>query len=572
MSYQAFYRQYRPKTFSEVVGQQVIVRILKNQLTKNTIGHAYLFCGPRGTGKTSLAKILARAVNCLNPVEGEPCMECSSCRAITRGETIDVAEIDAASNNSVDDIRQLRDQAKYAPAILKYKVFIIDEVHTLSNSAWNALLKILEEPPKHLIFILATTEFHKVPATILSRCQRFDFHNLDDRDLASKLNEIIQKENLTVDQAAIDLICRLSNGGMRDAISLLDQAVSFAESGITTEVINQITGGVSQEILEQLVISIAQHDVKKVVEIYEEQLSYGKEVVRFFSDLIDYLRSVYLNALYGKTGRTSPLEVDLIYPLIHEIDRILTSLVNFNNKKVLGEIGLIQIAKEFDQPVISSHKVRTEEGKVEHKTSPKVHSESSKGSEVSTPIVNASTSENVVKSPEIVPPVRAVRNEPEPENYQTRKVLIQDIEEVFNESKKPLRKQMEDFLAKQSEKDKRLTDLSVGCTSPTGAVLYAKDDTGQLYYMGPKIYFEILAILQKKFPEMTKFYCLGNSTWNTIRIDYLDKYQKYEVVTLNDIPLEITEPLPPKKVHPRDKYDKFLGAENYTIKNEGETK
>ena len=230
--HKALYRVYRPKTFEDVVGQEHIVKTLKNQIKNNNIGHAYLFSGTRGTGKTSTAKIFARAVNCLNPINEEPCNECEICRDTLNDNIMDVVEIDAASNNSVDDIRELRESVKYTPSKAKYKVYIIDEVHMLSQGAFNALLKTLEEPPSYVIFILATTEPHKIPATILSRCQRFDFKRVSSKDIAARMAYICEKEDIEVEDKALNLIARNSQGALRDALSILDQCMSFGNDKI----------------------------------------------------------------------------------------------------------------------------------------------------------------------------------------------------------------------------------------------------------------------------------------------------------------------------------------------------
>ena len=251
MSYQALYRKYRPQTFSDVVGQEHITETLKNELSAGKVTHAYLFTGTRGTGKTSTAKILAKAVKCLNPKNGDPCLECESCLSVANGENTDIVEIDAASNNSVDSIRELRDQVNFAPASSKYRVYIIDEVHMLTISAFNALLKTLEEPPEHVIFILATTEVHKLPATILSRCQRFDFRRIDPERICERIQYIAGKEGLTVTDGAASLIAAAADGGMRDALSILDLCASGSKN-IDEETVESVCGMAGGDYLLQL--------------------------------------------------------------------------------------------------------------------------------------------------------------------------------------------------------------------------------------------------------------------------------------------------------------------------------
>ena len=291
--YQALYRKYRPRSFSEVVGQKNVVKTLKNQISENHISHAYLFTGSRGTGKTSCAKILAKAVNCLNPVNGDPCNQCEICKGINDESIYDVTEIDAASNNGVDNIRDLRDNTAFSPAAAKYRIYIIDEVHMLSGAAFNALLKTLEEPPAHVVFILATTEVHKLPATILSRCQRFDFGRIAAEDIAERLTEISEKESISITKDAALMIAKLSDGAMRDALSLLDVCAASGKE-IDERAVLDAAGMSGREYLERLADAIVNKDSEKALTVTAELYEKSKDMARLCGELIEYFRNIML--------------------------------------------------------------------------------------------------------------------------------------------------------------------------------------------------------------------------------------------------------------------------------------
>lgn len=296
MSYQAIYRKYRPKNFEEVVGQKHIIKILKNQISKGNIAHAYLFCGTRGTGKTSTAKIFARAVNCTNPVDGNPCNECEVCKGILDQSIMDVVEMDAASNNSVEDIRDLRERVKYLPSKGQKKVYIIDEVHMLSKGAFNAFLKTLEEPPEHLVFILATTEAEKIPATILSRCQRYDFKRIRTEDMVGNMKQIAEKMEMNIEDRALRLIANNADGAMRDALSILDQFATFAQSGeeITYEYMTEILGLVNQDLIFDLVDAMIDKDLVSVLNQVNFVVQNGKDIQQFIRDLMMHFRNLIM--------------------------------------------------------------------------------------------------------------------------------------------------------------------------------------------------------------------------------------------------------------------------------------
>jgi DNA polymerase-3 subunit gamma/tau len=291
--YQVLYRKWRPRVFADVVGQPQVTVTLKNELMAGRIAHAYLFTGSRGTGKTTCAKILAKAVNCLSPMEGDPCGECEICRGADNGSVMDIVEIDAASNNGVDNIRSLREEANFTPVSAKYRVYIIDEVHMLSTGAFNALLKTLEEPPAHVIFILATTEVHKLPATILSRCQRFDFRRIPPKDIAERLDYVAKQENAEIDEPAALLIARLADGALRDALSLLDQCVGRSKN-ITVDIVNETAGLVGREHLFELTKAIRERDSGAALEMIDKLHNSSKDMARLCEELSAHLRNLML--------------------------------------------------------------------------------------------------------------------------------------------------------------------------------------------------------------------------------------------------------------------------------------
>ena len=363
--HKALYRVYRPKNFSDVIGQEHIVRTLKNQIENNNVGQAYLFCGTRGTGKTSTAKIFSRAVNCTNLHNDEPCNECENCREILEDKTMDVVEIDAASNNSVDDIRELRENVKYSPAKAKYKVYIIDEVHMLSQGAFNALLKTLEEPPSYVIFILATTEPHKIPATILSRCQRFDFKRVTVKDISSRMRYICEKEGIEADEKALNLIARNSQGALRDALSILDQCISFEGNKISYNDVIELLGSVNIEQLFDLAESVIKEDTRKSLQILNDFIIWGKDVRNLVNDLIDHFRNLMVCKISNDLDEIISLPeetIDLLKQQAETIDtnnliRILNILSEAqdgmkisSNPRVLMEVTMMKIAQPmFDE-------------------------------------------------------------------------------------------------------------------------------------------------------------------------------------------------------------------------------
>ena len=361
MSYVALYRKARPSVFDDVRGQDHIVTTLKNQVMAGRIQHAYLFCGTRGTGKTSIAKIMAKVVNCENPVNGNPCNECASCRQIAAGNSMNVIEIDAASNNGVDNIREIVEEVRYRPTQGKYKVYIIDEVHMLSQGAFNALLKTLEEPPSYVVFILATTEVGKIPVTILSRCQRYDFHRIDAATLVSRMRELVQREGVEAEERALQFIARSADGSMRDALSLLDQCIAFyMGEKITYEKALKALGAVDTDVFAGLTASIIQGDAGSAVLTFAQMMERGREAGQFVSDYIWYLRNLLMvqteeeamdlvDAPAEQILKMQNLAGSVAPEIIMRYIRVLSELQNnmrfATNRRVLVEIAFIRLCR-----------------------------------------------------------------------------------------------------------------------------------------------------------------------------------------------------------------------------------
>ena len=368
MSYQALYRVWRPQRFDEMIGQSLITQTLKNAIKTKQISHAYLFAGPRGTGKTSAAKVFAKAVNCQFQQDGEPCNECDTCKAITKGTLNDVIEIDAASNNGVEEIRDIRDKVKYAPTEAEYKVYIIDEVHMLSTGAFNALLKTLEEPPANVIFILATTEPHKIPATIISRTQRFDFKQIQAKDSLSRMTYILNEKQVSYDEEALKVIAKASEGGMRDALSILDQVISFGDDSVTLENALLVTGAVRKQLLVDYLTAVMHNETQQALVTVQEILADGKDPERFTEDLVNLTRDLLL---YQQSPElVAQIELDQVddqfkalaqaitpqqlYAIIDALNDIQQQMRFTTHEDVYLEVLTVKLAGLQQQPVVST--------------------------------------------------------------------------------------------------------------------------------------------------------------------------------------------------------------------------
>ena len=366
--YQALYRKYRPKTFEDVVGQKTIIKTLENSIVNNRITHAYLFTGPRGTGKTSIAKIFAKVINCHNRENFTPCNNCVSC---TQKQNIDIIEMDAASNNGVDEIREIRDKVSLVPSFGKYKVYIVDEVHMLSNQAFNALLKTLEEPPSHVIFILATTEPHKIPETILSRCQRYDFKKISEKDIIERIKYICKEEKIEIEDSAIELIAKVSDGGLRDSISLLDQLIAYTEDKITVTDVNDVYGVISKDEICNLLLEIFKSNLNVSFNTISKLDENGKNLSKIVEQIIEFIKNtlIYFNdsnyfeeedkKIYSKI--VTEVEEQKLYDTIEILLDVLKSSKNTNNVKLLLELAIIKINNKKEIVMEKQEEIKKEE-------------------------------------------------------------------------------------------------------------------------------------------------------------------------------------------------------------------
>lgn len=374
MAYTALYRKFRPTTFADVVGQEHITRTLRNQIIADRVGHAYLFNGGRGTGKTSSAKILARAINCLNPKDGEPCNECEICRGALNGSLTDIVEMDAASNNSVEDIRSIREEVNFLPTKAKYRVYIIDEVHMLSPGAFNALLKTLEEPPEHVKFILATTETQKLPATILSRCQRFDFKRISNEDIIKRLKVVCNESNIEITDSALNIIAVLSEGAMRDALSILERCIQDGENKIDEDKIKDLVGIPKIAFVNSITEAIIDYDIDKALKSMDDILNEGKDLNNFLWEIIKYIKDILIYKSSKKADLYSEDEIaninaisekvtkEKLVNLIYELSKLETDIKWSTQKTIMFQAGIIKLcSNEFE----SSNNIEERVDKIE---------------------------------------------------------------------------------------------------------------------------------------------------------------------------------------------------------------
>lgn len=523
MAYQALYRSYRPQDFKSVAGQRHVVTTLQNAIKLNKVAHAYLFSGPRGTGKTSMAKIMAKALNCVHGPTTEPCNECEICKGITKGTISDIVEIDAASNNGVDEIRDLRDKVKYLPSECRYKVYIIDEVHMLSQGAFNALLKTLEEPPSHVIFILATTEPHKIPATILSRCQRFDFQSLDKADIVERLQYVLNAENIKATPEAVDLIAESSEGGMRDALSLLDQSISYSTDDVISEDdVLAVSGNISSQIILHMLKEALESNSAEVLKSLGEIISDGKEIPRIINDVIIFLR----DALLAKIGSSNSLKSaykteeyqvflakisnEIIYKWLDILNDTLNNIKFTTQKRAYLELGLLKMADGHLNDYASLL------GRVEA-----LERQIALGVTVM-PVQNNEPKINFTSNPEEV----LKYDKPTIANTEIENdasfIQIEDITKIINAGNKQLKGLIEGIIKSEGNHFEILKSTAVGAVSNDGIILVTGNIASANRLMRSPYYDQALKIINQN-NHFECLYCVPKDKWTEIINDFRAK-------------------------------------------------
>lgn len=523
MAYQALYRSYRPQDFKSVAGQRHVVTTLQNAIKLNKVAHAYLFSGPRGTGKTSMAKIMAKALNCVHGPTTEPCNECEICKGITKGTISDIVEIDAASNNGVDEIRDLRDKVKYLPSECRYKVYIIDEVHMLSQGAFNALLKTLEEPPSHVIFILATTEPHKIPATILSRCQRFDFQSLVKADIVERLQYVLNAENIKATPEAVDLIAESSEGGMRDALSLLDQSISYsADDVISEDDVLAVSGNISSQIILHMLKEALESNSAEVLKSLGEIISDGKEIPRIINDVIIFLR----DALLAKIGSSNSLKSaykteeyqvflakisnEIIYKWLDILNDTLNNIKFTTQKRAYLELGLLKMADGHLNDYASLL------GRVEA-----LERQIALGVAVM-PVQNNEPKINFTSNPEeILKYDKPTIANTEIENDASF-IQIEDIAKIINAGNKQLKGLIEGIIKSEGNHFEILKSTAVGAVSNDGIILVTGNIASANRLMRSPYYDQALKIINQN-NHFECLYCVPKDKWTEIINDFRAK-------------------------------------------------
>ena len=565
VSYQALYRVWRPQQFKDVIGQEAITKTLKNALITGQTSHAYLFTGPRGTGKTSVAKILAKALNCLHLEDGEPDNTCEICQAINNGSLTDVIEIDAASNNGVDEIRDIRDKAKYAPTQARVKVYIIDEVHMLSSGAFNALLKTLEEPPAHVVFILATTEPHKIPATIISRTQRFDFRRITPEDIVKRMRFILDDKQITYDDAALKVIAKAAEGGMRDALSILDQVLSFGDNHVTTEDALDVTGGVTTAVLGKYLAAVLAKDHAQALKMIEDLLASGKDAGRLIEDLIEYLRDLLVNqqapTLLGDLEKSllddqfkilsENFKPEQIYHMIDVLNSTQQQLRMTNHPEIYLEVATVRLS-ETTTPQVTAAPAQAENPQFEKLTA-KVKQLSDQLKRVE---ANGGT---------IPPPTRTRKQVKAKANHVNRKAIYPILGAATKQDLTNLKDVWPNLLGLLSITKRAMMKVSEPvAASPNGVIVsFDYDIYVERAMNDAALMTELESGLQKLTGKQPKIVLVQSDVWPTIRQDYIQELKAPE----NKEQKADTKPQIPPVV---SKLTELFGkdAPNVTIKND----
>lgn len=576
MAYIALYRAYRPQRFSEVVGQQHIIKTLQNAIALNKVAHAYLFCGPRGTGKTTLAKIMAKALNCEHGPTIEPCDECEICKGIQKGMISDVVEIDAASNNGADDIRALRDTVKYLPAVGKYKVYIIDEVHMLSNAAFNALLKTLEEPPKHVIFILATTEPYKLPNTILSRCQRFDFQSISLEDILKRLEIVAAEENVKINKEALYQIALSAEGGMRDALSLFDQCISYSVNPeISLDDVLAVSGNISYlKIIELLSACISEEEAKAVT-LLDNILKEGKEVPRVINDIILFLRDVLLyknNAIIDEKlmfSNSSFKEFSNkivkahIYKWLDILNDSLNQMRFSTQKRAFLELAILKMNdNELNEEVNLLNRIESLENNIAMLLNNKNDFNPIKKPVEEIFVPSFPTQEEIKQFTEPTPVINNVA-EPKVEEIKVIKktvtnledeITVRDIEVILNNASKEKKEKLNAIWNQISERYSNtfaiqiLVNGNIVAVSDDAFIVELQDVGFCNRVMRYENYVKIIEIFNEFDLNIKDYICIPKAIWSKIRIDYANKYKTNPKPTLDDIKIGIKRRVIPNNI------------------------